>query len=224
MSFWVLVVAIVINISLSLVIFTRAAKASSTAYFGISAFFAGLWAVGALLLLFSKSSHLADMGLLLFVVAPMITTLYMVLFSKYFSDIVTKNKSFAAIGFSLVLICSSVLTLFSLANQRVIVSLEGSGINMLNFQHPWFVFYGLYFIIMFLVAYAYLFMGVLKSRGKLRRQRRLVLIGIYATSFLSLVTNIILPLIGYCELIWLGPASSPFYIATTWYAMVRRNC
>jgi signal transduction histidine kinase len=222
-SFWVLIIAIIINVSLSLVIFTRATKASSTAYFGISAFFAGLWAVGALLLLFGKTSQLAHIGLLLFLIAPMITTLYMVLFSKYFSDIVSKNKLFPVVGFSLLLVCASLFTLLAVPDQLVIVSLNNNETNILNFQHSWFIFYGLYFMIMFLMAYVYLLLGVVRSRGKLRRQRRLVLVGIYATSFLALVTNIILPLIGYSDLIWLGPAWTLFYISTTCYAMVRHG-
>ena len=51
MGFWVLLAALVVNLALALVILTRATRASSTAYFGISALFIALWAFGTLLML-----------------------------------------------------------------------------------------------------------------------------------------------------------------------------
>lgn len=222
-GFWVLIVAIVVNLALSLVTLTRATRASSTAYFGISALFISLWAFGALLMLFGGTDHIVRIGLLLFLVAPIITTLCMVLFSKYFSGVATKKRYGAAIVYSVITAVLMTTVLLQVPSTEVIIAVQGAKGNTLDFQHDWFLLYGAYFAAMFMIAYIYLLVGVVKSRGRMHRQRILVLSGVFATSFLALVTNIILPYMGYVDLVWLGPAWTLFYVVTTCYAMVKHG-
>ena len=107
MGFWVLLAALVVNLALALVILTRATRASSTAYFGISALFIALWAFGTLLMLFGATENTVRIGVLLFLIAPILTTLYMALFSKYFSGI-DFPKKYQAVG-----IFSGIAAIFS---------------------------------------------------------------------------------------------------------------
>ena len=223
MGFWVLLAALVVNLALALVILTRATRASSTAYFGISALFIALWAFGTLLMLFGATENTVRIGVLLFLIAPILTTLYMALFSKYFSGI-DFPKKYQAVGiFSGIAAIFAVVTLYLLPETTVVLAINGWAGNELNFQHAWYWVYGAYFIVMFMVSYLYLLAGVTQSRGRIHKQRRLVLFGIFATSFLALFTNVLLPIFGNTDLLWVGPALTILYVVTTSYAMVKHG-
>ncbi len=223
MGFWVLLAALVVNLALALVILTRATRASSTAYFGISALFIALWAFGTLLMLFGATENTVRIGVLLFLIAPILTTLYMALFSKYFSGI-DFPKKYQAVGiFSGIAAIFAVVTLYLLPETTVVLAINGWAGNELNFQHAWYWVYGAYFIVMFMVSYLYLLAGVTQSRGRIHKQRRLVLFGIFATSFLALFTNVLLPIFGNTDLLWAGPALTILYVVTTSYAMVKHG-
>ena len=223
MEFWVLVIATIVNLALSLVIFSRASKVTSAAYFGISAFFVALWALGTLIMLYAHDEAYAYLGLLLFLVAPMFTTLYMVLFAKHFSGVDYPPRFFASLLFSVVTLVGVALTIFQLNYESVLTVSSKSAVNELNFAAPWFMLYGTYFSSMFVIAYIYLFVGMLRRHGKARAQIRLVLLGILITSFLALVTNILFPYFGLSDLVWLGPTLTVFYVFTTCYAMVKHG-
>lgn len=223
MEYWILGAAAVINLALAFVILTRATRASATAYFGISALFIALWAAGVLMMLFGSRSPIALMGLLLFLVSPMLTTLFMVLFSRAFSsNVVPRKKYRVAIILAITTMVFAGLSLFGFSDTSEVLKLN-PGRNELNFQQGWYLVYGVYFLIMFSVSYAYLIAGVARSKGRRLSQRRLVLGGIFATSFLALLTNIILPLMGNSQLVWLGPAWTIFYVVVTCYAMVKHG-
>ena len=223
MEFWILVIATIVNLALSFVIFSRASKVTSAAYFGMSAFFVALWALGTLIMLYAHDAAYAYLGLILFLVAPMFTTLYMVLFAKHFSGVEYPPRFFASLLFSSVTLVGVALTVFQLDYESVLTVASGEAINELNFSAPWFMAYGSFFSIMFVIAYIYLFVGVHRRHGKARAQMRLVLLGILVTSFLALITNILFPYFGLSDLLWLGPTLTIFYIFTTCYAMVKHG-
>lgn len=223
MGFWVLIVAIAVNLALSLVILTRATRASSTAYFGISALFIAFWGLGTLLLLYGTSIETANVGLMIFLVAPLLTTLYMVLFSKYFSEVGTKGRLGALVSYTTVAVIFGAITLVQVPGSHVVVTINGIEGNRIDLQFGWYLFYSMYFSLMFVASYAYLLFGILRSKGRVYLQRRLVFVGIAATSSLALATNVALPLLGYSGLIWLGPACTVFYILTTCYAMIKHG-
>ena len=223
MEFWVLVIATIVNLALSLVIFSRASKATPTAYFGISAFFVALWALGTLIMTYADNAQVAYLGLLIFLTAPVFTTLYMVLFSRHFGGINYPPRFYASIIFSAITVIVAGVTILQLNYEDVLTVVPGSGINQFNFSAPWFLAYGSFFSMMFVIAYIYLFIGLLRSHGRARLQIRLVLIGILLSSFLALVTNLLLPYLGNATLVWLGPTLTIFYIVATCYAMVKHG-
>lgn len=223
MEFWILIIAITVNLALSLLIFTKAVKVTSAAYFGISGIFVALWALGTLLISYANTESLAYLGLLLFLVAPMFTTLYMVLFSKYFSGVDYPKGFIAPIVFTGVTLVCALFAVFNLDYQNVLKVIPGPEANDLNFSSQWYLVYGTFFSVMFTIAYTYLFTGLYRSHGRTRKQIRLVLIGIMLTSFLALVTNIIFPSFGNSDLLWMGPTLTVFYIVATCYAMVKHG-
>jgi signal transduction histidine kinase len=220
---WFLIIAIVVNLSLAFVILSRVRSASSTAYFGISSLFIVAWAVGTLLLLYGTTVTSAYLGLILFLVAPMATTLYMVLFAKHFAEVDYPRRYVGSILYTLIMVIVAVIVMVNVLNSSVIVAINATGENTLNFQYPWFLLYGAYFSVMFIFAYVYLLVGSFQHRGKMRAQIRITLIGIFATSFISLVSNILLPTLGNADFLWLGPASTLLYIVATCYAMIKHG-
>jgi signal transduction histidine kinase len=222
-EFWVLIIAIIVNLSLSLVILTRATKATLAAYFGISALFVALWALGTLVMTYADSQTYAYLGLLFFIFAPMFTALYMVLFSKSFAGVDYPRGFVAPFFLSAVTLVGAVLTISQLRYGEIVTVIQEGGINLFNFASPWYMVYGSFFSVMFIIAYIYLFVGLVRSRGKSRAQIKIVLLGIFITSFCALITNIILPYFGNSTLVWLGPSFSVFYIITTCYAMVKHR-
>lgn len=174
-------------------------------------------------MLYGTTQEFAFLGLTLFLIAPMATTLYMVLFAKNFAETTHTSNTKLAVFLALVMAVIAVVTMYSLLNSDRVVHVYSGMMNTINLQEPWFLTYGAYFAVMFIVAYVYLLFGTFRHRGKKRSQIRIVLVGIFATSFLSLVTNIILPILGNTDLLWVGPASTLFYIVATSYAMIKHG-
>ncbi|MFZ1301417.1 MAG: ATP-binding protein [Candidatus Microsaccharimonas sp.] len=222
MEFWILLIASIVNFGLALVIFSRAAKVTSAAYFGMSALFVGLWAIGTIFMTYSETQAFAYFGLFLFLIAPMFTTLYMVLFSKHFSGVDFPSGSLAPLLFSSLTVLGVVVTVSQLKYDDILTVVPG-GENIINFATPGYMLYGSFFSIMFAIAYTYLLVGLIRSHGKARLQLRLVLSGILLASFPAIITNILLPYYGNSNLLWLGPTLTIFYIVTTCYAMVRHG-
>ena len=223
MQIWFLIAAIVINLSLALVVFTRIRTATATAYFAISSLFIVFWALGTLAMLFAPTAELAYLGLIGFLLAPMATALYMVLFSKYFAEVEFPSGNKATIIFAIVMLGIAMYTILNLPSSNVIVSINQNAQNSINFQYPWFMVYGAYFSIIFLIAYIYLFVGLTKRKGRSKKQMMYVATGIFATSFLSLGTNILLPIVGNSSLVWLGPSWTIIYVIMTSFSMARHR-
>lgn len=223
MEFWVLLLACALNLALALIILTRATRASSTAFFGISALFISLWALGTMLMLYGWTDATIRVGMVLFLVAPMLTTLYMVVFAKHFSGVDFPKKYTTSIIFSAFTAVFAAVVLSMVPTTTVIEYSANQSVVGLDFQHGWYALYGVYFMLMFTVSYGYLVRGIMVSKGKTHTQRVLVLVGLFLASFLALITNVLLPLLGNNDLLWLGPAWTIFYIVSTIYAMVRHG-
>ncbi len=87
---------------------------------------------------------------------------------------------------------------------------------------------GLYLIALFLFAALGGALWVLwrhysTSRGTARNQLRFVLTGATLTAICGLTTNLALPLLGHYHYVWLGPASSLFFVSFSVYAIVTQR-
>lgn len=135
MEFWVLVLSAVLNLLLALAILSQALRVSSVAYFGAALLFIALWSGGALLMAHAPSYELTQLGILVFVAAPAIALVCMILFFRNFRRQYTKHRNL-----------------------------------------------------------------------------RLLFLSVVAMSLLTLSTNVILPALGYTELVWLGPVWTVLFI------------
>jgi len=221
MQVWFLIAAIVVNLSLALIVFTRFRSATSTAYFAMSSLFVVAWALGTLAMLYGTTLSIASLGLIVFLLAPMITTLYMVLFAKHLAEVNYPSRYVSTIIFTLFTLLAVGFAFVSLQQANNVLIISGSGQNILNFHQIWYGIYGSYFSIMFCLSYIYLIIGLVRHKGRVRRQLRYVFWGIFLTSFLALFTNILLPFFGNTNLIWLGPTGTIFYVVATSFSMAR---
>lgn len=215
-----LVAAIIVNLSLAAVIFTRIKDASSTAYFALSSLFIVGWAAGTLAMLYGSDDSTVYLGLLLFLISPMVTALFMLLFAKHITEIDFPRHHIATIISASITVACALYVAMNIDAESVVTIVQGAQ-NSVDFQHQWFYIYGAFFSVTFFSAYLYLFGGLLKRRGRQRRQLIYVASGISATSFLALITNVLLPMWGNSDLLWLGPTWTLLYVVTTSYAMAR---
>jgi len=223
MQIWVLIVVALINLSLALLVFTKIKAATATAYFAISALFIVFWTIGTLAMLFGMTIEMVGLGIILFLLAPMATALYMLLFAKHFAGVNYPSGHIATLLFASVMIAVAVYTILNLPGSNTLVAINPGGENSLNFQHPWFMVYSSFFSVTFCLAYIYLIIGFVRRRGKSKAQLLYVALGVFLTSFLALLTNILLPLIGESSLVWLGPTWTVFYVVTTSLSMVKHR-
>lgn len=213
--------AIGVNLLLAVILFTRANRTLASVYFATSASFIVVWSVGALMTLYSPTEQQASIGLILFLVAPTVTTLFMVLFVREIAGASLVGRQLSAITYALFTILLLTYLSLRLDTSQVVMIAEGG--NLLNFQHPWFIIYGIYFAISFFVAYLYLLKAIVKKRrtSNLRHQLITVLVGISGTSLVAVVTNVIFPSFGMTQYVWIGPSVTLIYIVATSIAMAR---
>lgn len=223
MGFWVLLSSLLVNLALALVILTRATRVSSSTYFGISVLFIALGSFGSLLMLYGWNENTVRIGVLLFLVAPIVATLYTTLFAKYFSDI-DIPKRYTAIGiFSGIAAVFAAVVLSSVPGTTVAVASNGWAGNSVDLQHGWYLVYGVYFALMSIISYVYLLAGIRRSRGRIHRQRQLVLLGLITSTLLVFLTSIVMPLYGDASWLWAASAWTIFYSVATCYALVKHG-
>jgi signal transduction histidine kinase len=215
MPVWFLIVTIAISLSLAPVVLTNIRTATAMSYYAVSSFFIVFWVLGTLAMLFAPTAELVYMGLIVFLLASMAVALYMMLFSKRLAEINFQSCYKAIIISTIFMVGIAFFTVLNLPASNVIVAINQGSQNTINFQYPWFFIYALYFIVTFSLSYIYLIIGLFKLQGKARRQLAYVASGIFATSFLLLGANILLPLLGDANWIWLGPTSTIFYVVMT---------
>lgn len=72
-------------------------------------------------------------------------------------------------------------------------------------------------------AFLTLWRSYVRSRGEARNQMRYVLLGMALTALCGLSTNLLLPLVGDYRYVWIGPASSLFFVSLTVYAIATQR-
>lgn len=221
MQIFLSIIVILINLFLCILVFTRV-RDTTPRYFALSALFVVIWGMGTLAMLFGRNLAVADSGLATFCLAPMTTAFFMVLFSASFVGASRRTITSVSLVLGVAFVSIAAYSLLHLQETMITISTVPSVQNSIDFRHGWFVAYSSYFSVSFSVSYFFFIRGYFKRRESLPTIVP-VFVGIFATSFLALVTNIVLPLLGVNELLWLGPIWTLFYISTTSFAMVRHR-
>lgn len=87
---------------------------------------------------------------------------------------------------------------------------------------------GIFLIALFMIvtsvwAFGRLVRQHLRLHGVPRAQSLYVLTGSAVTAILGLICNLLLPLLGHYDLVWLGPVSSLFFVGFTVYAIIAEH-
>ena len=219
----ILTLVAIVNAMIVWVIASQGWKSVVNRYFISSAFFVVFWAIGTTLFLIADNLELAEAGITLFYVAPMLV----ILFLSFFAVIFPRPKGTAFTSSNMILTIITVLFAFvivyspSLLTQSIV--LNQHGLNELIVQPLGFSIYVLYFSSAFMLTFAEIFMRIRKYKGYQRKQLEYIFAGTFLAAVFSLITNLMMPLLGNSQFIWLGPTWTLFYIITVSVSIVKHQ-
>lgn len=217
----ILFATIVVNSLMILFLSTVTAQfRRSIKSFVMSAIFANLWALGALLILVSPLNSLGGFGRLLFLIAPMWVMYWLVLFAENYpgGSILSQRTRHLALG--TVLISSVVVGYFAetLISETTQLS---NGVYQATVAALPYTAYGLFFAL-FSSLYSYSFwQKIHRTHGTRRKQIWFAYAGMLTSSFVAFGTNLFLPVLGVSQFVWAGPASSFIYAVSYAFAIRR---
>lgn len=201
---FILYTVAILNFLLSSVVLLNDLKSLSSRYFAAFAFFGSFWSLGASFMLYSDSVTVGSLGQFLFIVAPVWTAFFILLFSLVFQ----RDVRLGLIT-RLFLISAPILitTTYLLNSDLYINTFVNIGINDVSVNRNGYLFYTLYFIIYLGLPPKFLLKSRKARKTKVDRSKQILhaAIAIQITSVVSLFTNLIMPLLGNAHYVWAGP-------------------
>lgn len=214
---------VVLNILVFILIATQDLRSGSSRAFLASNICVILWTIGTGLVLTTTTEQLASFGVQLFYVAPMALVVFFVLFAANF---LSQSRR---IVFGRGIITLAILTLLFAGVILLYPRLLTSSIEIVPFKenilHPtnWYALYAFYFLLGFPLGFYYLLRRMKKARGRYASQVRYVFFGIAAAVIVSGLTNLLLPLLGISQYLWVGPAATVFYVLAVALSIIRHG-
>lgn len=181
-----------------------------------------LWAFGTLLLIAGSTDGLTEIGRSAFLIAPMYVILFLSLFAAVFPH--SSGRALIPVN-SILAVITIIFSLFIVIEPSWLISsiVLHPGYNEIAVNSIGYSAYILYFNLGFLVTFSQFYLHVRKSRGSQRQQLTYVFTGTLLSAMFSLVTNLLLPLLGVDHFIWLGPIWTLFYVVTISIAIVKHQ-
>ncbi|HEU5187861.1 MAG TPA: ATP-binding protein [Candidatus Saccharimonadales bacterium] len=217
-----LVPTAIANVILGMLVLVRGLNRTSSRYFAISALWVSAWSVGDLILLSAQDEVWVRFGSILFYIAPILTTLFLVYFSRTFpnNNKIPLPELFALAGVAVGL-SAMVIARPDFFTQTI--TMVANGPNLLVVNPIGYSIYALYFFAYFSLSYLNLYRSLKKSTGARRNQIRYSFFGIFLSSFLAALSNLVLPVVATAAFIWLGPLLTALYVTTTTFAIVKHR-
>lgn len=152
----------------------------------------------------------------MFLIAPMISTLFILLFCQQF--VLEKRRRIYILPVILITIYAILL---AVNNSLITIELSDAGINSIYPNKLFYLFYGLYFTIYFQLS-----INTLKKHqpGKdplKYSQAQNLVYGTGLTGTPGIITNIALPAFGVTQLVWMGPIFSLVFLSFSTVAITR---
>lgn len=221
----ILALVIPANLLIGSLVFMRQYRVRAVQYFGISILAVCFWALGDLLMLNAADQSLVRVGTLLFLIAPMVTALFLLFFTYSFLSANKPPKWIQLSGYvaAFVLSVAAVFSSSLFITVSITSDIASNQYNTIGTSMPGYFIYSLFFSFVFIMAYINLFMRYRRERSLRRMQILYVSIGIIITSALAWVTNLLLPSFGISGLVWMGPVFSLAFVAATVYAIVKHR-
>ena len=214
-----LVITVLANLALAITIVVSLKKQKYKFIFLLVLLTVILWAIGDLIILFSRSESFIYLGAKLFYISPIYTVVFLWLFSIIFPDNKTINKKYL-ITAQISLLVPTVLLLLNV--NLIIKPIEiTNSLNISTPNNPGFIIYSLLLTTFFLTIYSTLFKKLIRFKGIEKLQVTYVFAGVAISSVLALITNLSMPLLGIKEYIWLGPLFTLINTITMFMAMYK---
>jgi signal transduction histidine kinase len=218
-----LLFVIVINGAIGWLMAAQGWKVAVNRYFILAVFSIIFWALGTLLFLIGSNHEISKFGIQLFYIAPMFSIVFLSLFATVFPS--SNSVTFRIVNGVLLTITVLFATLIAVDQNLLTneITLNASQGNMLAVNPFWYQIYLFYFNTAFMVAFSSFYVQIRKNKGQTRKQLIAIFIGTFLAAAFSLITNLILPLHGNSQFIWLGPTWSLFYIITVTISIVKHQ-
>lgn len=186
-----------------------------------------LWTLGTAMFISSHTLYSANLWLGFFLIAPLFTAYFLLVFTFFFptnSKLSTRNKTISIV-LTVPLLVLSVLILLNqnLLIANTVLSTNASSLTYFEVNKFWYTIYTAYFSVYFFWSYVVLFN---KSRIKGSRHKiqvRYVLLAAVISSFLAMITNLNLPLLGNGNYIFLGPIFTVGYLIVVGVAIAKHH-
>ncbi len=191
-------------------------KQSVYRYFTIFSLLAVVWALGDAIMSFSQSPTIVTIGYLLFLVAPMISTLFIFYFCLLFTN--RKPRAIYSLPVFLLVLYAAILFV---GNNLYQISFNEQLFNNLYPNKLFYVFYALYFVVYFQVSTLILNKHTKGKNQEKNYQARNLWLGTSLTGTPAIITNVILPIFGITQWVWLGPVFSLIFVAFSLNAIAR---
>lgn len=203
----ILSVVAVLNAMIVWLVASQGWRSLTNIYFALVAFFSTLWGVGVVLFLGAGSFDVARLGLLLFSTSPMLMLFMLCLFSTVFHATDSKRESWTLRNI-LYCIATVIGVVVLMYDQNILVagiSLEPASNNQFQVHQSMYMLYGVYFSIGFYIVISNFIRNYRRTTGYKHKQLTYISGAVGAVMVLSAVTNIVLPIAGMTNYIWLGP-------------------
>lgn len=215
-----LITTIVVDFLIAVLILKNNSKSLQNRFFAALLFAISLWAAGDSLMLFADQPPLTAFGAYLFIIAPLYTTLFVLLFARAFPRDTSVNRTALVVAPPAVIF--SLAAFYNLGNFIQTIDIQNPQ-NRLTVAQPGYFLYSLYFGIYLVYALWLLAKGYRHYQGHERVQLGYTFLAIAISSSTSMVTNLTLPNLGTMSYVWAGAFSTVVAAAIISVAIVKHR-
>jgi signal transduction histidine kinase len=211
--------AFIINLLLSSILYVRATKNKVNGLFEITALGITFWCFAMFFYRAADATTVTFWAKMLYFFPTFIPSSFF-LFGLYFPN--KKIDLRVLIPVAIInLIMASFVWFDNAVIQDVIIS-KGSE-NKIIFGWAYYYLYSIYIPFFFTASYFVLFRKLFKEGPFIRMQVLYILLGMSAASIPAMITNLNLPTFGYFELNWIGQVFTVFWVSGVAYAIIRHR-
>jgi signal transduction histidine kinase len=217
---YALVATAVFNILIGIPVLRRSSPKPSDRMYLFTAFFMFAWVVGDTLLIAHTDPAVADLARRVFLIAPIGIVSFLVPFALLFPN----ENSFPRWVWYASFGPAIALGLWMAVEPRLFIAsinINYPSPNTFTVGHPYYEIYATLLSSYFSTAYLIFYQRMRRSRALVHLQAQYTFMGVVLSSFPALITNLVLPILGYTRFVWVGPLFSVVYIAFFSIAIIR---
>jgi hypothetical protein len=217
---YALIATAVFNFLIGIPVLRRRSPNASDKMYLVTAFFMFAWVVGDTLLIAHTDTAVSDLARRMFLIAPLGIVSFLVPFALLFPN---ENK-FPRWVWLASFVPAIALGLFMAIEPRLFITaitINYSAPNTFTVGHPYYELYATLLSAYFSTAYLIFFLRMRHSRALVHIQAQYTFMGVVLSSSPALITNLVLPILGNTQYVWVGPLFSVIYIAFFSIAIIR---